>query len=190
MSRSRRVRAPRAFTLIELIVVIVILAVVSAAVAPRLAGDESRRAGQAARSVRNLLSVAAHRDSLGSERLSVAYDAESKTIALETRRAAADGLRAWRVDALTPAVELGPLGIRSAAVDGQVLDAGSFRMEFPEHEPRCLIELTLERPGTSETWSIVLLPGAVQAEMVEAALSMQLVRPIDLDAQGSGGSPW
>jgi hypothetical protein len=122
--------------------------------------------------------------------LSVAYDAESKTIALEARRAAADGSRAWRVHALTPAVELGALGIRSVAVDGQMLDAGAFRIEFPEHEPRGLIELTLERPGTVEAWSIVLLPGAVQAEMVEAALSMELVRPIDLDAQGSGGSPW
>lgn len=179
-----------AFTLIELIVVIVILAVVAAAVAPRLSGSESRRASQAARGVRNLLSIAAHRDSLGSERLSVAYDAESKTIALETRRTAADGSREWRVDALTPAVELGGLGIRSAAVDGQVLDAGAFRIEFPEHEPRGLIELTLERPGTAETWAIVLLPGAVQAEMAEGAVAMELVRPVDLDADGSGDSPW
>ncbi len=186
---ARRARR-RAFTLIELIVVIVILSVVAAAVAPRFAGDDSRRAEQAARNIRNLLSIAAHRDSLGSERLSVAYNTESKRLTLDTRRAATDGSHAWRSDPLTAVVELGPLALRSAAIDGHILDAGSFRVEFPEYEPRGMIELMLERPGTPETWSIVLLPGAVQADMNIGGATLQVVRPIDLDSEGSGASPW
>ncbi|MBL8745346.1 MAG: prepilin-type N-terminal cleavage/methylation domain-containing protein [Phycisphaerae bacterium] len=179
-----------AFTLIELIVVIVILSVVAAAVAPRFSGGDARRAEQAARNVRTLLSIAAHRDSLGSERLSLAYQQSSRTLTLETRRAAADGSRGWHADPLIAPAELGPLAIRSVSIDGRVLAEGDFRIEFPEHEPRGLIELTLERPGAAESWSIVLLPSSVQADMNPNGARQDLVRPIDLDAQGSGESPW
>lgn len=183
-------RSSMAFTLIELIVVIVLLSVVAAVFAPRLAGNEERRAEQSAREVRNLVSIAAHRDSLGSERMSVAYHADAGVLAIETRRAAPDGSHGWRPDALAASVRLSPLKMRSVAIDGQALDGAEFRVEFPDHEPRGVVEFVLERPGTADVWHIVLLPGAVQAQMNKGAMPANLLRPIDLDAQGSGASPW
>ncbi len=182
--------ASRAFTLIELIVALVILSVLAAAIAPRLGDDGARRAARAAIGVRNLLSVAAHRDSLGGERLAVAHDPEGRTVSLEAFRSASNGERVWRADPLTPAAGLGPLTMVSAALDGRVLDAGAWRIELPEHEPRPVIELTLERPGTKERWTIVLLPGATEAEIADAATLPMLARPVDLDAQGTGSSAW
>lgn len=54
--RGRRVlsgaMARRAFTMVELIVVVVVMTVIAAAIVPRFAGNEARAAEQEARNVR------------------------------------------------------------------------------------------------------------------------------------------
>lgn len=181
---------PRAFTLIELIVVMVIISIVAAVIAPRLRRDAWRDAERAARGVRNLLSIAASRDSLGSERLVIEIDRESSTIALLSNRLASDGTHAARVDPLTPPMNFAPLTLRSAAVDGRVLEAATPRIEFPEYEPRGVIEVSMELAGTGGAWHVVLLPGATQAEVSNGGSLDAMLRPVDLDAQGGGESPW
>lgn len=183
---------PRAgFTLIEVIVVIIILSVVAAVIAPRLGRENLRKADAAARGARNLLSIAASRDSLGGESLVIEYDPDARTLALLSRRRGGDTDGTVRPDPLTPAVMLSPLVVRNASIDGQVLSDGAFRIDFPDHEPRGLIEIVLEMPDSAgEAWTLALLPGATEAMLVNGSSLSAALRPIDLDAQGGGESPW
>lgn len=177
-----------AFTLIELIVVVIILSVVAAAIVPRLAADDSRRAALAARAARNLLSIAAHRDSLAGRRLAIAFERDSNSLALESLRAD-DAGPAWRTDPLIDPVPLDPLTLRAASLDGTAIDTPSWRVELPRHAPRPLITLSLEHTPSRAEWIVALLPAATQADLLKPGETPALL-PIDLDAQGLGRLPW
>lgn len=186
---SHRPRSRHAFTLIELIVVIVLLGILAAVLAPRLGSNEARRAEQTARSLRNLLSIAAHRDAVSTGRFAIAYDSESNSVTLESFRAPSpDSGGAWLPDPLTPPVALGSLALRDALLDGSALDARAWRIEFPRHQPRPAIELNLEQPSIRAMWTISLLPGAGQASIFMPGRT--ILRPIDLDAAGTGHTTW
>lgn len=177
-----------AFTLIELIVVVIVLSVIAAAIVPRLAGDDSRRAALAARAARNLLSIAAHRDSLGQSRFALAFDHDTNTLTLESLRAD-DASPTWRTDPLIDPVPLSPLTLRAASLDGTPIDTASWRVELPRHAPRPLITLNLEHEPSRAEWIVALLPAATQADLLRPGETPALL-PIDLDAQGLGRLPW
>jgi prepilin-type N-terminal cleavage/methylation domain-containing protein len=188
-------RARRGFTLIELVVVVLLLAIVTGLIAPRLLDLSRRRADETARSVRNLLSIAAYRDAVGQQRISLEYSQTDRTLALLTLRAPPEGgAAAWLPDALIPPVALEGVSIRSAMLDGAALDPASWRVEFPRHQPRGSVELVLQSDagvagaGSPSLFVVSLLPSASEATLDAGAGAVPV--PIDLDASGMGTSTW
>ena len=180
-----------AFTLIELLVVVVLISVVSGLVAPRLLNFSRRDADESARAVRNLLSIAAHRDALASGRTALEYDAGARSLAL-LMHGAASGERAagWRADPLVEPVALLSLTLESAALDGGELDPAGWRVTFPAHEPRGVIEIVLADAGAPpRRWRVALLPDAAEATLDDEA-TRRTPASIDLDAQGRGEVIW
>jgi prepilin-type N-terminal cleavage/methylation domain-containing protein len=178
-----------AFTLLELIVVIILLAVVAAVIAPRLAGSPARDAERALERIADLLCVAAHRDSVGG-RHAIAFDPAAGSFVIESLRPDTTGGRAWRPDPFLPPARLNPLTLRAILLDGSPIypdPDGRWRIEFPEHEPRPLIEMRFESVDGAASHPLRLLPGAVRVEPRSVA---SREAPIDLDAQGTGHSAW
>lgn len=193
--RSRPGQARRGFTLIELVVVVLLLAIVTGLIAPRLLDLSRRRADETARSVRNLLSIAAYRDAVGLQRLSLDYSQTDRTLSLLTLRAPPEGGTAsWQPDALIPPVMLDGVRVRSATLDGAALDLASWRVEFPRHQPRGAVEIVLQSEtetsgsGAPRLFVVSLLPSASEATIDAGAGTTPT--PIDLDATGMGASTW
>lgn len=184
-------RAHPGFTLIELIVVVVLLGIMAAIITPRLFESASRRAGACARELTTLLSVAAHRDSLGADRLALEYDAPARTLRMLMLRSG-DGEAQWRVDPLVSEVVIPADATLAAFADGRALDASAWRIAMPPTEPRPTIELRLSLAGArSEGWAITLFSAASSANLqAPGAAARAALTSIDLDAAGVGNMPW
>lgn len=193
-NHARASRVARGFTLIELIVVVVLVAVVSGLIAPRVLDVGRRRTDEAARSVRNLLSIAAHRDAIGQQRLAIEHSDDPAALTLMSLRVpAGEADLRWAPDALVAPAPLDGLRVASVSLGGAALQSRGFRIEFPRHEPRQNIEIVLEedpppRAGAPRRFVVSLLAGSTQATLdAEAA---RVPASIDLDGAGRGTSTW
>lgn len=196
------------FSLIELIVVIALLAVIAGAVMPRLLVGDDRRAEAAAKNIAALLSTAAHRDAVGADRMAIIYtpptSAAPATVALETlRRSEEGGAAEWKRDRFARPIEMGPIRLREARIDGRAPAGSDWRVDFVPGEQRPTLELVVETAtgdggtggtGGGSAWLIELLPYATAAEISRAArggaATGRAVRSIDLDASGQGTTVW
>lgn len=212
LSRPRR-RVARAFTLIELIVVIVVLSVVAGIAAPRLLNSSSRRAQSEVRQIAELLSAAARRDGSGGglgEAQRVVFDADKGVLSLEVRRARAgeQDAGAWREDPLVAPVNLENVRLERAVVDGVNADERGWRLDLAPGRVRPTIELVFvadqaggkarrtgsaapARPAANaERWNVLLLSYAAGAEIAGVGGAGAALRSVDLDATGMGDKPW
>ena len=201
-----RVRT-QGFTMVEAIVVIVLLGVVAGLAAPRLMSGDARRADTAVESVAGVLGVVAQRESLGTVRMALAYDAERRSLRLErlamptddegrieaiTRRDTGE----WTSDPLAPQIELGPVRVQQVIVDGEALDDDTWRLEFVPGEARPLIEMDLVATigGRERTWRVELLPFAPEADHWSTTSGgrrdREALRSVDLEDLGLSEIPW
>jgi prepilin-type N-terminal cleavage/methylation domain-containing protein len=185
---------PRAFTIVELIVVVVILAVLAAAVAPRLASMGGRETRASAMAVGDLVSVAARRDALTSQRVAIEFNGDKGRLVLMTVDSAPSGSGApqaeWREDRLIPPVLLGNSKITDALMDGVALDARAWRVEFPQGGRRPGLELILSDAKGTEHWRVDLPSSAAHAAISAGNALGMSDQAVDLDAGGGGTSPW
>ncbi|MBX3357763.1 MAG: type II secretion system protein [Phycisphaeraceae bacterium] len=202
--KGARLAAARAFTLVELILVIVLISILASVVVPRLTGNDGRRAENEVRAIESLLAAAATRDAFTAEPRILAWDAPSGTLAMFVRRVATgsvDSEPAWLEDGLVPPVRLALTEIREATADGQRLDTGSFAVQFSQTEPRPSLALLIAprrqgaRDAAGDSWQIDLAPEAIEPIRTPVAssaprLSASPSRTVDLDATGQGGKPW
>lgn len=187
----------RAFTLIEMIVVIILLAIVSAAVLPRAFDTGAKRAEQTARGVASLLTAVAQRDATAFEPMLVAYSLEDEKIEVRVMREVG-GQRQWTTDLFVDGVSLREVTLRSAQLDGYPLDDTAWTIEIPVSRPRPLIELVVGMSSwdkDSKAWRITLEPGASTARLSDARVSTPSTSgpdasSVDLDALGLGESAW
>ena len=180
----------RAFTIIEVIVVAIILAVLAAAVAPRLVAMGGREVRASALAVGDLVSVAARRDTLTSQRVALEFDANNDSLVLMTMQAADDsGAVSWRPDKLMPGVVLGGT-VMQASADGVALDAKGWRVEFPQGSRRPSLEIVLSDAKNKEHWRVNLPSIASHAAVSAGNAQGASDQSIDLDATGGGTSPW
>jgi len=204
-------RSPRAFTLVELIVVITILGVLSGLVVPRFLSNDRRRAEAEVRAVAGLLTLIAQRDALGNHQMALDYEALRSSIRLDTRRrlgptdrknAGAPALGEWRPDPLLSDVPLTAAEVVEVRFDGRPADDRSWRIELApggSGVPRPLIEIVLaqrtNRGKATNAWIVELIPSAPEASIVTAdprtgrAIG-RAPASIDLDKLGRSDVPW
>lgn len=190
--------ARRAFTLIELIVVIVLLTVIAGAIVPRLVTTEARRAETSVKNIAALLSAAAHRDAVGGDSIAIVHDGKAGQMTLETlRRAESTAAAEWKRDRFTQPVEFDQVRVRQALIDGREASGNEWRIEFTPVEQRPTVELIVESgaEGKSRAWYIELLPYDTSAKIVSmgggsSVPTSTALRSVDLDASGKGDSAW
>lgn len=187
----------RAFTLIELIVVIILLGVTAAIVIPRMFGNDAKRAEQAARSVASMLTAVAQRDATAFDPMLIAYERDESTLEVRVMRTGEDEQRAWKPDLFIGSVSLEDAALRSAEIDGNRLDERGWSIEIPVNTPRPTIELVVgmaEDARSARAWRVTLLPGASSARMTDASAAIDASAAsevvVDLDALGMQETPW
>ncbi|NUQ67753.1 MAG: type II secretion system protein [Phycisphaerales bacterium] len=154
----------RAFSMIEVLVVILILAILAGVMAPRLATFTALRVEPTARRAGDVLSIAGRRDRLSSQRVAVDYaDGVLRMLVLLP---ATDGRGSeWREDPLAPPVDLGPVMLVSARLDGVELDTDQWRVELAAAGRRPSLTLLLSGPGEHDPWTVELAPEGASAEV-------------------------
>ena len=175
------------FSIVEIIVVLVIMAVLAAAVVPRLAAMSGRQTRADAETVAELLSIAARRDELTSQRVALDYDADRSSLRLLTRRTDSGE---WRQDPLAPDAQLNGSVVESVESEGVELDSRHFRIEFPQGSRRPSLSLVLTDDRKRESWRVSLSAGASRAALAPASSRVLPDGSIDLDAAGKAEEAW
>lgn len=198
LKRARAGRA-RAFTFIELVVVIVIISIVAGLVIPRITSWKSRQGEQSVNAVADLLSAAAKRDTYSTQPAAVVLDGGAvRLLALQVNNARSfdPGSETWVQDPLTPAANLDGIRLLAGAAGATELDTRKFRVEFPGAGG------AQGRPGVAllfgddqgQRWLVKLPPSGMRAEVVQNAANKGLPtadeNAIDLDATGLRDEAW
>lgn len=197
----------RAFTLLEILVVIVILGILATAIVPRMLDVGKRQAEQEARSVQRLLSIAAEKSAVWNQPVAVDFQDDKHTLSIwtmkEDAKASADTTGAarvrWVYDGLVEPVVLDRLRISTATQDGQSLAATKWRVSFSPGQPRPVVAINLEPKSERDgpRWSVTLPAGEANATRTASGGSTSgggafgaPSRSIDLDDTGKGETPW
>jgi prepilin-type N-terminal cleavage/methylation domain-containing protein len=194
MNRSTAQPRP-AFTLIELVVAIVIMAVMVGLIVPRLLSTTERKLRAEAQSVADLVTVAARRAALSTQRVALRFDSQTGLSVLVLRAkdpgSFATGNLEWAPDPLAPTVSLDDLSIGSAAADGKPLPASSWRVEFAPSVRTPDLAIGLREAG-GRAWTVLLASGSLQARAAEGSPLQVAAQPtvVDLDAGAKGDQPW
>lgn len=191
----------RAFSLVEMIVVVVLLVVLAAVTVPRVAGSGDRRARAEVDAVASLLTQAARRQALSMQRVAVEHDGARARVAVVVlrggeaeREARGMGAAEWQSDPLLPPVWLRWTEVVWAGNDTGVLEPRRFHVELGGPGSRGSLMLVLRQRGGDGLWTVRLLPTADRAQVVEGESG---TRPwagdpdtVDLDLAGRRDSPW
>jgi prepilin-type N-terminal cleavage/methylation domain-containing protein len=204
----------RAFTLLELILVVVLISVLAAVALPRFAGGDRRHAENELAAVEAFLAAVAERDELSSEPLAIAFEGAAAArragdpptrgvLWLQVRRRAdpsrPDQRPQWTPDPLVAPVPLSFLTLREAAADNLRLDPRAWRVTLTQTEPRPALSLLLAMDaapgGAAAAWQVDLPPhSTAPTRTAVAGGALRLMpapsRAIDLDAVGRGNQPW
>ena len=192
-ARSQSLTKAKAFTLIELIVVVVILAITAVAVVPRFTGTLRQESSNSVDRVAELLRLFAYRQSLGSQQVALWRDGTDGRIHLivkdgdpEDPTAAPD----WRPDRFAAPVAL-PEGLELVEIrkDDQRVDPAEWTIASVPGGERPKVEIHLVGHGVDAT--VVLPPGSPSVVRVDADKPEPFARAqIDLDQAGRSREPW
>ncbi|MCC6951521.1 MAG: prepilin-type N-terminal cleavage/methylation domain-containing protein [Phycisphaerales bacterium] len=186
-----------AFSMVEMVVVVVILGVLAMAVVPRMISTRGREVQASALRLADLLTIAARRDSLLSQRIAVEFDARDgrlRLVTLVVPEPESGAAAVWKPDALAPAADIGNARVLEAWADGSSLDPRQWRVELPQNQMRPAIAMVLADAGGQNLWRVDLAPRAtravVTAGQTPAREGVEGSEFIDLDANGQGVTPW
>ncbi len=202
----------RAFTLLELVVVVVMIAILATVFLPRLTGQSQRQAEGEAIRVQQLVTAAAERSSLAGGQVAIRYTTsdEGPTLAVVSREPAPlENARArttpsWKPELLIDPLRLEHLELKHATSDGRRLDPRQWVVPLNGAMTRPALSLVLGQKDTpaGAAYRIDLAQDAIEArrtglapDQIGVAGSRALQagppeRAVDLDATGRGDSPW
>lgn len=204
---------PRAFTIVEVVVVVLIIGMLGALVVPRLLSVAGRQAEVEAEAVRAVLSGAAQRDAVSAQPVALVFRAgeqpdgaqriEVETLAQgapagEEQSGAQAGAQWKRVPLIRPA-NLALTELSAALIDGQpmVLE-GDWRATLTDGGTGAAITLLVRTRagvvGQARAWQIDLVPGqtgaTLRAVAPDAAAQPVSAGAQDLDEEGQRNSTW
>lgn len=184
----------RAFSLVEVIIVIVILSLFAGLIIPRVAGISRGTNQLTVMQAADLLAAFAYRDSIASGKTALEFNGDSRVLMLMAHvpESASSDSNAWSVDTLAPIVYL-PEGIQiNAFKDGALLPDSGWWIESSSDGTRPKVELNLE--GKELDSSITLPPWSQSpytTDRVKNGLSrVVLPEEIDLDSSGQERIRW
>jgi prepilin-type N-terminal cleavage/methylation domain-containing protein len=196
--RRTRLQPGRAFTMIELIVVVVILGVMAAAIVPRMFGNERRAAENEIRQVTSFLSTVASRSALSSQSLGIRYSAADGRMELYSLRARGNAgdfaaARDFLPDPVTLPVRLNHVKLSAATVGGLPVDQSQLWVEFAAGAPRPSVVMVFEFDKRA-AWHVELSGDESQAVYAATELTDNATprysRTDDLDKKGASQTPW
>ena len=181
------------FTLLELLVVLVILALLSSMIVPRFAGTERRALQLASDQLADLLTMYAHRATLGQKPVGVGYDPDRRAIMLlviDIDDDRPDQPADWQVDRLVTPVKLpSTVDLLDARADGEPVDMALWPIANRPGKDRPTIEITLV--GRDGETTVVLQSHAIAPRQIDPDGGGLAVRmPTDLDAAGRHREDW
>jgi len=193
----------RAFTLVELVVVVVLVGILAGLIVPRLVSTSGKQSENEAETLRLFLTQLAERASLSGELLAVDFDPAKQQLGPLAYRStpAVSGAAetvAWVKPGLVRPVTLAVTKLAGVSIDGRRLPPGTpwrFELGGSTMTPRGVLSLSLaaETAG-SESWQVDLLPGEFIARKAriksQADWRPSQSRSVDLDAQGRRADPW
>lgn len=146
------------------------MAVLAGAVIPRMISATSRKARAVVDSTADLLTLAAARDRLSSQRIALDFDISRERLVLmklvyDDPESLSPGSSHWEEDILYPIVSFDAADLKSVSTDGVDLDPRKWRIEFPKLERRPNISLEITTLDGASRW-IVYLGGASSRAMV------------------------
>ncbi len=187
----------RAFTLIEVIIVIALLAILTSMIVPRLVGHEGRVQQLAAERVADMLTMFAQREALSSKPVGIWHDAERNwlvLVVLDINDANPDEPATWRPDRAVAPVKLPasvpPDGVAGTA-DGRAIDFRQWPIATEPGRPRPRIEISLYTDDGSVR-TVVLPAHAIAPYHLDRELESMIAlrEPVDLDAAGRHREDW
>lgn len=196
MFPTRATSAPtiRAFTLIELMVVVLIIAVVAALAIPRLFGGEQRALRLASERIADFLLMYAQRESMAQQPIGLVWNAEDYAMELWVLDREGEGATShgsWRMDTMVePTVIPDDVSLDLVRVDGRAVAENAWPLiTLPGHD-RYTLEFFLS--GGGESAQVVLYPHALSPIIVDNINDSRALerQPIDLDATGRAREPW
>lgn len=183
----------RAFTIVEILVVIVLLAAVAGLVAPRLTNTASRRVTAAAETAAETLSALARRDAMLSQPLALTYDTANNMLRTSVlQRDARSGDVAWKADPLLPDADLLDARVVAVTSDGAEVSVDGMRIEFDQYQPRPALRVILSDTKGENLVTVDLPASSLQATVVYGDMREQSggSRSIDLDDEGKERQAW
>lgn len=175
--------------MIELIVVVILLSVLVGLITPRMLGWTRRQTEATALKFADLLSAAARRDVLSSQRVAIDFDAKRASARVQVL-AISGAQSAWQGDPLVPDVLFNEVALTSITSDGVTLDPSSWRIEFSAGASRPAIGAVLVGDSGKETYRVDLPARGTRAIVTQGETPPQGIEPEDLDAEGKAESSW
>ncbi len=187
----------RAFTLVEVMIVVTVLAIIMAMTVPRLLNREGRMFQLTADRVADLLTMYAQRESLSARPAGIWLDTGRRRLVLmvlDIDEVEPEEPAQWRPDRTVQPVPIPPTidaqrGV-VASVDGNPVDISQWPIATEPGKPRPRIEISLYADdGNVKTIS---LPSHAMApyQLDDAQAALAARRPIDLDAAGRNREDW
>ena len=192
-SRPSSRRPARAFTLIEVTVVVVIIGLLATLILPRLASTRRQQFDLFTNQVADVLMLFAQRDNLGRRPIGLRIDTRTGTPRLEVvaMNDTASDRDDWAADTSVRPVEIPEfVGIAGLTViaDGEQVDIVDWPLTHLPGENRPAIQIEI-RDTSNRTARVMLSPYAVSPTRI--GTDAWAGRPtVDLDAEGRSREDW
>lgn len=189
----------RGFTLIEIVVAAAILAIIAVAMIPRLTSMGRRQGDVLAERISDLLTMFAHRESLGVQQVGLWHDSQAGTLSvlvMDVNPDDPDAPPAWRPDRMVePVLIPDGFAVDEIIVDGQPEDgADEWMVTSTPAGGRPSLELRLVGDGVDIR---LLLPSSgflpLRVDLDESGEPRQETTTrveVDLDDSGRDHEPW
>jgi prepilin-type N-terminal cleavage/methylation domain-containing protein len=184
----------RAFTLIELVVVLVLLAIMAALTVPRMLGNDKRQFRLAVEQVGDLLTMYSQRQMLAQKVVGLMHDRRENRLMLVVldTEGLSDSRATWLIDRYVQPVALPAFMLDTDVtiyMNGEAIDCSEYPLSSEIGQERPWIDITLR--GAGESASLSLTPTGVAPMISAGPMSQGTLRTAyDLDNTGRSREDW